>query len=98
MVLVDSIDPLFSSYRRAQVVATKMGKRIGQIEYDPNEQIGNRSCDIVFSGTFQGRRVAVKRVTMMDDIMKSVGNAFNSLMDHPNVVKLFHAEKDDDFQ
>ncbi|XP_057373272.1 uncharacterized protein LOC130694143 [Daphnia carinata] len=57
--------------------------------------LGEGGFATVYRGTFGGREVAVKRV-LMRDVHKKEEEAMLKL-DHPNIVKLFHCEKDENF-
>ncbi len=53
----------------------------------------------VFQGAWRGKSVAVKRVHLIDvDDSKSQREDAVLELNHPNVVKLFHAENDDKFR
>ncbi|XP_057365534.1 death-associated protein kinase 1-like [Daphnia carinata] len=49
----------------------------------------------IFRGIFRGREVAVKRVEKR--FAKNIEEEAMLKLDHPNIVKLFHCEKDKDF-
>ncbi|XP_059351757.1 RGS domain-containing serine/threonine-protein kinase A-like [Daphnia carinata] len=57
--------------------------------------IGKGGFGMVFKGNFGGREVAVKRV-LIDRVDKREEEAMLKLY-HPNIVKLLHCEKDNDF-
>lgn len=61
------------------------------------KSLGRVAFACVFSGTFQEGRVGVKRVAL-EDVSEREENALNSLMDHPNVIKLLHTEEDQYFK
>ncbi|XP_046461710.1 serine/threonine-protein kinase/endoribonuclease ire-1-like [Daphnia pulex] len=70
------------------------------LSYDDNEILGKGTAGFVFRGSFGQDKnpVAVKRVQLAslrkdEDFQKREEDALASL-DHPNVVKLFHAEDD----
>ncbi|KZS01623.1 Uncharacterized protein APZ42_001668, partial [Daphnia magna] len=68
---------------------------VEKIKYDRKAILGEGGSGTVFKGEFRGRKVAVKRV-----ILRHVeGREEKALLklDHPNIVKLFHCEKDEDF-
>jgi serine/threonine protein kinase len=66
-----------------------------KIQYNREVPLGEGGYGTVFPGTFQGREVAVKRVLLN----MANGNEEEALkkLDHPNIVKLFHVERTDDF-
>ncbi|KZS01624.1 Uncharacterized protein APZ42_001667, partial [Daphnia magna] len=69
--------------------------RVGKkIKYDRKAIIGEGGFGTVYEGEFGGRKVAVKRVEL-----HLVNNREEAMLklDHPNIVKLFHCESDDDF-
>jgi serine/threonine protein kinase len=67
-----------------------------QFEYNRNEPLGEGGYGTVFRGKFDGRQVAVKRV----NLEKASDNEEIILqqLDHPNIIKLFHSESDDNFK
>ncbi len=66
------------------------------LQFDRNALLGKGGHSNVFRGTFNGRKVAVKRV----DLLKISGDNEEILqkLDHENVVKLLHVERDKDFK
>ncbi len=68
-----------------------------KIELNNKVRLGEGGYGSVFPGTFQGRAVAVKRVQLID---ASDDNEKSILMqlDHPNIVKCFHYDTDDNFK
>ena len=67
-----------------------------EIQFNKEVLIGKGGFGSVFPGTFQGRKVAVKRV----ELINATDNEEEALkqLDHPNIVKLFHVECTDDFK
>lgn len=68
-----------------------------EIKLNREVLLGDGGFGAVFSGIFQGRQVAVKRVLLTD---ASDNNEENILMqlDHRNIVNCFHYETDDNFK
>lgn len=67
-----------------------------EIQFDREVLLGKGGYGAVFLGTFQGRKVAVKRV----ELIRASANEEENLkqIHHPNIVKLFHVECTDDFK
>ena len=63
-------------------------------EFDNEKKLGEGGFGVVFQDVWRGIPVAVKRIKL-DDI-ESNGREEDALdkLDHPNVVKLFHVERD----
>ena len=59
--------------------------------------LGQGAYGIVYEDTWNGRKVAVKRIQLFETTSKREEEALKKL-DHPNVVKLFHVDKDKDFK
>jgi hypothetical protein len=78
---------------RARILKLRLSM---EIQYNRAVSLGEGGSGSVFSGTFQGRKVAVKRVLLN----MANGNEEEALkqLDHPNIVKLFHVECTDDFK
>ncbi|XP_045028594.1 serine/threonine-protein kinase/endoribonuclease ire-1-like [Daphnia magna] len=66
-----------------------------KIKIDRNALLGEGGFGTVFKGEFGGRKVAVKRVEL-HLVDKREEDAMLKL-EHPNIVKLLHCEKDEDF-
>ncbi|KZS06343.1 Uncharacterized protein APZ42_030243, partial [Daphnia magna] len=66
-----------------------------KIQIDRNALLGEGGFGTVFKGEFGGRKVAVKRVEL-HKVDKREEDAMLKLK-HPNIVQLFHCEKDNDF-
>jgi serine/threonine-protein kinase/endoribonuclease IRE1 len=67
-----------------------------EIKFNNQLRLGKSAFDSVFPGTFQGRKVAIKRV----ELINATDNEEEVLkrLDHPNIVKLFHVECNEDFK
>ena len=68
-----------------------------EIQFDREVRLGQGGYGSVFPGTFQGNKVAVKRVLLIDATNENEEKILKDL-DHPNVVKLIHFYKDDTFK
>jgi serine/threonine protein kinase len=66
-----------------------------EIQYNRKVPLGEGGYGSVFPGTFQGREVAVKRV-LLNMANFNEEEALKKL-DHPNIVKIFHVECNNDF-
>ncbi|KAI9553210.1 hypothetical protein GHT06_021105 [Daphnia sinensis] len=71
-------------------------KKEMKIWFDRDALLGMGGFGAVCKGKFGGREVAVKRV-QLHHVSKREEEAMLKL-DHPNIVKLFHFESDDDFR
>lgn len=67
-----------------------------EIKLDNQLRLGRGDFGSVFSGTFRGRKVAIRRIELIDASDNEV-EALKQL-DHPNIIKLFHVECNDDFK
>ncbi len=67
-----------------------------QIQFNSKDILGEGGFGSVFRGTFDGREVAVKRV-VMTKVNDNEENVLKQL-DHPNVIKFFHSESDENFK
>jgi serine/threonine protein kinase len=67
-----------------------------EIKLDNQVRLGRGEFGSVFSGTFQGRKVAIRRIELIDASDNEV-EALQQL-DHPNIIKLFCVECNDDFK
>ncbi|XP_046654296.1 serine/threonine-protein kinase/endoribonuclease IRE1-like isoform X2 [Daphnia pulicaria] len=67
-----------------------------EIEFNSQVLLGRGGFGSVFPGTFQGRKVAIKRV----ELVNATDNEEEALkqLDHPNIVKLFHVDCNKDFK
>ena len=68
-----------------------------QIAYDRNKLLGEGGFAKVFDGRWNEKKVAVKRVQLLDVGSTQEEEALQRL-NHPNVVKLFHVENNEDFR
>lgn len=70
----------------------------GKIQFDRSEKLGVGGCGTVFLGTFNKTPVAVKRVEKVRARNNIAADSLLYNLDHTNVIKLFHAEHDEDFE
>jgi|688.fasta_scaffold2867828_1 serine/threonine protein kinase len=68
-----------------------------EIQLNDKIRLGEGGYGSVFPGVFRGRKVAVKRVLLIDATNENEEKILKDL-DHPNVVKLIHFYKDDTFK
>lgn len=70
--------------------------KIGKLTVDRRDRLG---CGFghVFTGTFNGQKVAVKRIERHERQCDREEKALMKL-DHPNVVRLLHKEETEDFR
>ncbi|XP_057374368.1 serine/threonine-protein kinase/endoribonuclease IRE1-like [Daphnia carinata] len=60
-----------------------------------NAALGEGAYGSVFRGEFEGRQVAVKRI-LLNKFNENEEESLRKL-DHPNIIKLFHSESDNEF-
>jgi predicted Ser/Thr protein kinase len=65
---------------------------------DRQKILGKGGFAIVFEGTWGGVKVAVKRILKSDAVTKEQEEKALKMLDHINVIKLFHVEEDQDFK
>ena len=68
-----------------------------EIQFDRDFQLGQGGHGAVFPGTFRGNKVAVKRVLVKDATNENEEKVMQQL-NHQNIVKLFHFNRDDNFK
>ncbi len=68
------------------------------IKIDRNKILGTGSYGIVFEGTWNGKKVAVKRVQIANTESSKLEEEALQKLDHPNVIKLFHVQSNEDFR
>ncbi len=72
--------------------------QIGAISFDEKYIIG-RSLATVFKGTLNGgKTVAVKRIEVKNQAIETSEDRLMELKGSPNIVHLFHVEKDRNFR
>jgi serine/threonine protein kinase len=64
--------------------------------FDLKNKLGEGRYGIVYKGDWDGKTVAIKRIKL-DQCCKQEEEAMKKL-EHPNVVKFFHAESDENFR
>ena len=71
----------------------------GKIQFDRSQKLGEGGCGTVFEGTFNATTpVAVKRVEKVRSRNNTAADSLLQKLDHANIIKLFHAEQDEDFE
>jgi serine/threonine protein kinase len=68
------------------------------IKIDRSKILGSGSYGIVFEGTWNGKKVAVKRVQIANTESSKPEEEALQKLDHPNVIKLFDVQSDEDFR
>lgn len=73
------------------------------MEFDKTKVLGRGFSAQVFSGTFNGKDVAVKRIEKsvglnLDRAAQELEEETMKNLDHPNVLKLLHVQDDNDFK
>ena len=66
-----------------------------QIEYDREVPLGQGGYGSIFPGKYNGRQVAVKRVQL--HLVSDIEEKALQRLNHPNVVKLFYSESEENF-
>ena len=70
--------------------------------FDRLNVLGKGNFGVVFDGVWNGQRVAVKRINLIDqEISKNGDESPEEVLknlDHCNVIKLLHVDSDDDFK
>ena len=74
-------------------------KRIGKLSFNRNDVLGRGSFGFVYQGKFRDSiDVAIKRIMKGDSISDEVETVIMAEIDsHPNVLKYYCVEEDDDF-
>jgi serine/threonine-protein kinase/endoribonuclease IRE1 len=65
---------------------------------DRKKILGEGGFAIVFEGAWDGVKVAVKRIPLEKAVSIEQEVKALQMLDHPNVIKLFHMEEDQDFR
>jgi serine/threonine-protein kinase/endoribonuclease IRE1 len=73
---------------------------VGNLQIDRRNILGTGGMGVVFRGTFNGEKVAVKRVQLINtvDNRELENNQKLSRLNHPNIVQFKHYEEDDNFR
>ena len=70
-----------------------------KISHNKQDILGEGGFGQVFKGRFQGKYVAVKKILSKkeEEGMYAREEGFLKSYEHPNILKLFHSERDADF-
>jgi serine/threonine protein kinase len=68
------------------------------IEFDRNKVLGIGGFATVYEGTWRETKVAVKRILVGHAATNEQEEKALKMLDHTNVIKLFHMEEDQDFR
>jgi serine/threonine protein kinase len=68
------------------------------LSFDRQKILGEGGFATVFEGAWGGVKVAVKRILIKDAVSNEQEEKALKMLDHPNVIKLFHVEEDQDFK
>ncbi|XP_045028021.1 uncharacterized protein LOC123471144 isoform X2 [Daphnia magna] len=81
-------------------VSSSFTGNINGIQFDRQDFFGKGGSDSVQSGTFNGQRVAIKRIELTKGTDQSYGKEFETLqqLEHPNVVRLLQCGNDNNFR
>lgn len=70
-------------------------RKVGDIEFFEHKKLGKGGFGTVYEGTFNGKKVAVKRT--LHDNYEAIETEFLQAVSHPNLIKFIAIEKDLDF-
>jgi serine/threonine protein kinase len=68
------------------------------LKFDRKKVLGEGGFAKVYEGVWGGTKVAVKRIVVGDAATNEQEEKALKMLDHPNVIKLFHVEEDQDFK
>jgi serine/threonine protein kinase len=68
------------------------------LTFDRQNVLGVGGFGTVYQGVWGKTKVAVKRILIKDAASNEQEEKALKLLDHPNVIKLFHVEEDQDFK
>jgi serine/threonine-protein kinase/endoribonuclease IRE1 len=68
------------------------------MEFDRNKNLGEGGCAVVYEGVWHGKPVAVKRIPTNKVASNEREEAALKMLNHQNIIKLFHVESDEDFR
>ena len=70
---------------------------IGKLSFNRKDVIGNRSFGLVFKGKFKSTiDVAIKRIVKLD-VSQFEKDVMPTLENHPNILRFYCVEQDNDF-
>lgn len=70
----------------------------GKIRFDRSKLMGQGGFARVYEGVWNGKQVAVKQVQLYERLENGDKDHVLSRFDHPNVIKMLHAESDRNFR
>jgi serine/threonine protein kinase len=68
------------------------------IEFERETVLGKGGYGVAYEGEWNNKRVAVKRIVLAQCENNEREKEALKWLDHPNVVKFYHVESDDDFR
>jgi serine/threonine protein kinase len=68
------------------------------LTFDRQKVLGVGGFGTVYEGVWGGTKVAVKRILIKDAASNEQEEKALKMLHHPNVIKLFHVEEDQDFK
>lgn len=68
------------------------------VNYNKKDVLGKGSFGTVFSGIFQGSKIAVKRIDVTKVSDSNQETHFQTHLDHVNILKVLEVFEDDDFR
>ncbi|KZS12225.1 Uncharacterized protein APZ42_022291 [Daphnia magna] len=79
------------------IIAASEFAEILPLNIDENKKLGKGAFGVVFEGTYQGKRVAIKRIPVEGEDCKSKAREINDAeipmkLNHENVMKLLHVD------
>jgi serine/threonine protein kinase len=82
----------------SQSITNIIGNRWKFKSQTKKKPLGSGGYSYVFAGTYKDQVVAVKRILLLDAANDNEVKVMQQILDHPNIVKLLHVEKNEDFR